>query len=480
MKNIYTITTFLMFWALSSCQGNDDCIQPLPDKLKSDNTINTVTDVTFHDGRSFGDGNILGNENSFAASTEGVLMQGFYWDVPAGGNWWNILKGKLTDWSKAGIGAVWLPPVSKAQNGALSMGYDPTDYYDFGDYNQNGNIETRFGSRVELEALITKAHAEKIKVYADIVINHNSGGQLEKNPFTGTDTWTNFSGIASGKFPRNYNDFYKNSHGTNDEGAFGGFPDLCHANPYVQDWLWGREDSVGKYYKNVMKFDGWRFDYVKGFGPWVVNAWNKNVGGFSVGELWDSNVDTLEWWANKANSSVFDFAAFYKMDEAFDNGNLNALKDDMMWKRNPFRAVTFVANHDTDIINNKMLAYAYILSHEGYPTIFYRDYEEWLNKDKLNNLIWIHNNKATGTTSILHVDQDEYIARRNGYNGNPGLIIYINSSSNWQERWVDTHWENKQLKDFTGHSSWYPTTETDKRVKIQCPPNSYSIWSINQ
>jgi alpha-amylase len=45
--------------------------------------------------------------------------------------------------------------------------------------------------------------------------------------------------------------------------GFGGFPDLCHANPYVQDWLWERDDSVAKYYKNVMKFDGWRFDYVK-------------------------------------------------------------------------------------------------------------------------------------------------------------------------------------------------------------------------
>jgi len=360
------------------------------------------------------------------------------------------------------------------------MGYDPTDYYDFGNYNQNGSIETRFGSRTELEALITKAHAENMQVYADIVINHNSGGQSEYNPYVGSNTWTNFSGVASGKFPRSYNDFYKNSYGNNDEGAFGGFPDLCHANPYVQDWLWGRDDSVGKYYKNIMKFDGWRFDYVKGFGPWVVNTWNSNVGGFSVGELWDSNVNTLEWWANNANSSVFDFAAYYKMDDAFDNGNLNVLNDDMMWKRNPFKAVTFVANHDTDIIYNKMLAYAYILTHEGYPTIFYRDYEEWLNKERLNNLIWIHNNKATGTTSILYTDNDEYIARRNGYNGNPGLVVYINNSSSWQERWIQTNWASQQIKDFTGSSSWYPTTQSDKWVKIQCAPKSYSVWSLNQ
>jgi alpha-amylase len=46
------------------------------------------------------------------------------------------------------------------------MGYDPTDYFDFGNYNQNGTIETRFGSKTELVNLITKAHTENIQVYA--------------------------------------------------------------------------------------------------------------------------------------------------------------------------------------------------------------------------------------------------------------------------------------------------------------------------
>src|SRR5688572_25824676 len=115
----------------------------------------------------------------------GVMMQAFYWDVPAGGTWWNTVSSKLTSWDAAGISAIWLPPSSKAQNGAFSMGYDPFDYYDFGQYNQMGSTETRFGSTSELTSLITTAHGKNIQVYADMVPNHNSGGASEANPRTG-------------------------------------------------------------------------------------------------------------------------------------------------------------------------------------------------------------------------------------------------------------------------------------------------------
>ncbi len=405
-----------------------------------------------------------------------IMMQAFYWDVPAGGNWWNTVKGKLSAWNNAGISCIWLPPASKAQNGAYSMGYDPMDYYDFGNYSQMGSTETRFGSKTELTSLITTAHNYQISVYADIVINHNSGGASEWNPFANANTWTKFV-PKSGKFNRSYYDFHPNDYHRNDAGAFGGFPDLCHHKSYVQDWLWKRSDAVGKYYKNTMKFDGWRFDYVKGFDPWVVKDWVNNVGGFAVGENWDSNAGTLKWWvdATGRTSSAFDFACYYAMDRAFDNNNLAELQNsDMLWKRDAYKTVTFVANHDTDIIWNKLLAYAYIFTHEGIPCIFYRDYEEWLDKNKMNNLIWIHRNKVSGSTSILYSDNDEYLARRNG---SPGIVVYINNSSSWQERWIQTNWASTRIKDYTGHSSWQPVTQGDKWVKIQAPPKSYTIWS---
>ncbi|WP_108867023.1 alpha-amylase [Aquimarina aquimarini] len=408
----------------------------------------------------------------------GVMMQAFYWDVPAGGTWWNVVKGKVDDWSNVGIDAIWLPPVSKAQNGPFSMGYDPFDYYDFGEYDQMGSIETRFGSKSELEALVTAAHNNRLSVIADIVINHNSGGDLEMNIFTGTNTYTDYNPM-SGLFERSQYDFHPNDLYTNDTGVFGGFADLSHRKSYVQDWLWKKPNSVAKYYKNTMKFDGWRFDYVKGFEPWVAKEFNQAVGGFAVGEYWDSNVNTLAWWTKEAQMSAFDFACYYRMKDAFTGNNLNALSDDMLWKRNATRAVTFVANHDTDeIISNKILAYAYILTHEGYPAIFYRDYEHWLDKSKMNNLIWIHNNLAEGNTTNLWTDNDEYIARRNGVGGSNGLVVYINNSDLWQERWIQTNWSSKVIKDYTGHSSWQPTTQAGKWVKIQAPPRGYSVWSL--
>jgi len=47
----------------------------------------------------------------------------------------------------------------------------------------------------------------------------------------------------------------------------------------------------------------------------------------------------------------------------------------------PAQAVTFVENHDvvrnSPIVNDKLLAYAFILTHGGYPCVFWQDYFNW-------------------------------------------------------------------------------------------------------
>jgi alpha-amylase len=95
----------------------------------------------------------------------------------------------------------------------------------------------------------------------------------------------------------------------------------------------------------------------------------------------------------------------------------------------------------------------------------------------MNNLIWVKRTLAGGTTTIRHIDNDEYIASRNGAGAAPGLLVYLNDSDVWQEKWVNTPWANTQIKEYTGASGWVPTTAGDTRVKIQAPPHSYTVWS---
>lgn len=415
------------------------------------------------------------NPSLKAGNTLGVIMQGFYWDVPAGGTWWGVLQGKVSSWASAGITGVWLPPSNKCQSGPYSVGYDPYDYFDFGNYNQMGTTETRYGSKTELTNLITAAHNSGLKVYADIVMNHNGGGSLQANPNTGGNTYTSFI-VASGLFHRGYNDFHPSTYATSDAGVFASYPDLCHANPYVSGWLWSNSNSVAKYYKGTMKYDGWRFDYVKGFSPSHVKSFVSAASGFAVGECWDGNVSVVQSYVSASGTCAFDFPCYYAMENAFGNNNLVQLKNyAMLCKSNPSKAVTFVANHDINTIyNNKLLAYAFILTHEGIPCLFYRDYEEWLDKNKLNNLIWINKNLAAGTTTVLYADNDEYIARMSG---TPGLVVYLNISGSTLSRSVTTNWTSKVIKDFTGNVTTTPTTSSTKTVTISAPAGSYSVWS---
>jgi hypothetical protein len=94
-----------------------------------------------------------------------VMLQAFYWDCPAkekqDHNWWNFVADHVEDLSKSGFDALWLPPISKAAQ-TRSMGYDPYDYFDLGDYDQKGGKKTWYGNRAELDTLIKKAHDNRM------------------------------------------------------------------------------------------------------------------------------------------------------------------------------------------------------------------------------------------------------------------------------------------------------------------------------
>lgn len=425
----------------------------------------------------------------------GVFMQAFYWDTEPAGEWYNEVSKRIEDYKASGINRIWLPAPGKGASGGLSMGYDPSDYFDVGEFDQHGTVKTRFGSRQELEDLIQKAHANDIEVIADIVMGHNSGGGKQANPFRGgTEVYSLFNesnGNASGKFNRSNEHFHPNDiHDHDEQALFFAETDLCHDQQYVQDWLWGRDDSVAEFYKKTLGFDGWRFDYVKSFAPKWVKAWNDKVGGFSVGENFDGNQQVLKDWVDASGSPAFDFACFYRLDETLDRANdLTALgeADNMLRKLDPANAVTFVANHDTEkdvnpenriSYNNKLLAYSYILTHDGYPTIFYLDYEAF--KGQLKTLIQIYTTLAVGDVEILEANKDEYIMKRSGSGDNPGLILYMNISKQSKQRVVKTNWANKTLVDYTDNSRATPTTDAEGNATLQAPAGGYAIWSVTK
>jgi alpha-amylase len=111
-----------------------------------------------------------------------AMMQAFYWNVPVNettknGSWYDTIKAKIPAMKTAGITALWMPPPSKGNFGISDMGYGIFDHYDLGNYNQKGTTETRFGSRSELNSLLTTAHSVTggvpyMDIYADIILNH--------------------------------------------------------------------------------------------------------------------------------------------------------------------------------------------------------------------------------------------------------------------------------------------------------------------
>ena len=131
--------------------------------------------------------------------------------------------------------------------------------------------------------------------------------------------------------------------------------------------------------------------------------------------------------------SAFDFPLKFVLTSMCNNaGRFNMADLDHVGLAgiSPLNAVTFVENHDTDlnagekIIFNKILGYAYILTSEGYPCVYYRDYSTDQNcfglKPSIDNLIWIHENLAAGPTQQRWKDFNVFAYERLG---GPRLVV---------------------------------------------------------
>ncbi|MBE2281296.1 MAG: T9SS type A sorting domain-containing protein [Ignavibacteriaceae bacterium] len=469
-----------------------------------------------------------------------VFLQGFYWNSPPGGTWYDSLRAMVPRLASAGFSAVWFPSPAKGAGGGMSMGYDPYDHFDFGEFNQKGSRETRFGSKQELVNTIRTFHEAGIQVWADAVLRHMMGGELETNyecrpVYNGNYIVSDSAYLifqypnGSGRFRKDASSFYPNSVN-------------CWVDPlFVQtdplfrfgEWLDHNKTSIrdslivwGQYLRNELGFDGFRLDAVKSVSPVFMAQWlnSSNPGGYAVAELWGSTSEIGNWlqiakYQNNANVAMFDFPLRYTLKEMCNNtsGSFNMNNLDGAGLVNTgfsgFDVSTFVENHDFDrigwdgqidnghdpILTDKQLAYAYILFSEGRPSVFFKDYVDYGYGGKIDTLIWIRQNYLAGGTTKRNglnpyyirqdgnqnqgsLSNDIYVAKRNGFENKPASYVIINDHpTQWIDVWVDTDLPvGAWYKDFTGNDVnkqvQPPIGSGPNRLKLWAKPRSYSIY----
>ena len=437
----------------------------------------------------------------------GVMLQAFYWDCPVlesrEHQWWVEIKNRIPALQQAGFTALWLPPVSKAASWK-SMGYDPYDYCDLGEFDQKGGIPTWFGSKAELLDLVQTAHAHGMQVYADLVLNHNSGADAqEQNPLDGKMRWTKFK-PESTQFVRDWKCFHPSPYEQWDNATFGDMPDLCHRNPHVYTQL----IEYARWLLETIGFDGFRYDMVKDYGGWMVRSIQelralrdgKAFKPYGVGECWDSD-RTIEDWLSEANAwsdnpvCAFDFPLRDRLHDLCDSFgfsllNLKPQPGTLLYDR-PAGTVTFVENHDVardnPIIHDKLLAYAFILTHEGYPCIFWQDYFNWNlaqegKRSGIAALVQVHEKHAGGAMRILYVDDNLYVMQRNGQGVQRGLVLVLNNLNTWNGAGVQTQWTDTRFSPEAWSGSNDTSVPEDKWTngsgwaEFWAPPRGYAVY----
>jgi alpha-amylase len=406
--------------------------------------------------------------------------------------WYDWIAGNAAALRHAGFTAILYPPVCKTQSGAHNTadGYGVFDQYDIGSKNQMGAVETRFGDRERLQRSIAVAHACGLDVYIDVVLHQLIGGN------NGVYRYPGAGGMPQiGRFPK-------------DPGCFRGAPPRRPEDPVpvpADDFAFGDElvyvncQPPGYTIRGMIDFGDWltrsldcqgfRVDDVKGMATQFVKEWmnaKAMTGKFCVSEYFDGNPQNLFGWRHGAiagRSAVFDFATHFALQQMCDNAGFDMRRLDGIGYTalDPFGSVTFVDNPDTDvsageqIISNKLLAYAFILTTEGYPFVYHKDYSTepgcYGLKSWIDNLVWIHENLAAGSTVTRHADDRIFVHERLG---GPGLLTAIGKDpSNRRTITCATDFgAGVELHDYTGR---HPDIRTDGagRATFAVPGNAH-------
>lgn len=442
----------------------------------------------------------------------GVLLQGFFklqggraLPSPADGNpaiawWWDHLASQARALSLAGFTAVWLPPVLKTASGSGlgADGYGPFDDYDIGSRNQKGSMPTRYGTREQLQRCVAILRANGLDVYLDMVEHQRVG---DVTPFVfrypGADGTPD-----AGRFPKNPSNFVPQVPRDPDLGGpvADDFPfgrELAPINARPARYVFDNLIAAGDWLTRALDVQGYRVDDVKSLSTDFLRPFlnSKSMAGkFAVGEFFDGNPTLLNQWifnpkGMAGRPNAFDFPLKFMLTSMCNNpGRFNVADLDHagLVGISPLNAVTFVENHDTElnggqrIVTNKMMAYAYILTSEGYPAVFYKDYSTDPDcfglKPHIDNLIWIHEVLASGATLQRWKDFDVFAYERLG---GPHLLVALNNDpAGARTIQVDTGFgAHVGLHDYTGHAGDI-ATDGAGAVSLTVPANRNGLGYV--
>ncbi|KAL3157728.1 alpha-amylase [Trebouxia sp. C0010 RCD-2024] len=368
-------------------------------------------------------------EEELAAEGSGqeILLQGFNWESWKQG-WYHKLMDQADEIADMGITCIWLPPPTDSVS---PQGYMPGDLY---------NLNSKYGSQEDLKRCVDKLQSKGLKVLCDIVINHRCAQQQDKsgiwNVFGGKMAWDAKAIVVNDRKFKG-----RGNRATGDE--FAAAPNIDHMQDYVRkdltEWLEWLRDDIG--------FDGWRFDFVRGYGGQFVREYVlATEPHFVVGEYWDSldydgnvpklNQDrhrqqTIDWiTAAGGAATAFDVTTKGILHAVFEKDELNRLRDEegrppgvMGWW--PSRATTFLENHDTGSTQGHWRfpkegheqGLVYLMTHPGIPCMFYDDLQDRNMKDLMRRLIALRQAAGIHCRSkvyIMHAQKFLYVAEIDG------------------------------------------------------------------